>query len=70
MYLEGVETKFNRAERNEDPVQNGPMPSLSVFQSCCCPIGKKNIVHLDDHLREKAHWYILNNCPEIQTYLK
>ena len=65
MYLQGIETKFNRPERNEDPIQNGPMPSLLVFQSCCRPIGKKNIVHLNDHLRKKTHWYILNNCPEI-----
>ena len=70
MYFQRIETKFNRSDRNEDAIDTGPQKQLSVFQSQCRPTGKKTYVSLDTHLRKKAEWYILNNCPEIQNYLE
>ena len=70
MYLKGVQTKFNRPERNQDVTATGDGTQLSVFKSRARPIGKQNFVQLDEKLRTTAIWYILNNCPEIQKYLE
>ena len=70
MYLKGVQTKFNRPERNQDVTASGDGIQLSVFKSRARPIGKQNFVQLDEKLRTTAIWYILNNCPEIQKYLE
>ncbi|KAJ9566906.1 LOW QUALITY PROTEIN: hypothetical protein OSB04_002872 [Centaurea solstitialis] len=56
MYFRGIETRFNRPERNDDrPV--GP------------PFGKRTTLSLDPQLKRKAEWYILNNCTEIEDYI-
>ncbi|KAM6565737.1 hypothetical protein CsatA_024865 [Cannabis sativa] len=66
MYFKGVETKFNRLDRNEDEV----IPrNLTVFQSQCRPLTRSNIMPLDRKTREKAEWFIFDNSPEIRPYL-
>ncbi|KAM6580121.1 hypothetical protein CsatA_003895 [Cannabis sativa] len=66
MYFKGVETKFNRLDRNEDEV----IPRiLTVFQSQCRPLTRSNIMPLDRKTREKAEWFIFDNSPEIRPYL-
>ncbi|XP_030505429.2 uncharacterized protein LOC115720419 [Cannabis sativa] len=66
MYFKGVETKFNRLDRNEDDV----IPKIcTVFQSQCRPLTKANIMPLDRKTREKAEWFIFDNSPEIRPYL-
>ena len=70
MFLEGIEMKFNRPNRNEDGSSVDLERQLSVFNSQCRPIGKKNFVHLDEKLRNATIWCILNNYNEIQTYLE
>ena len=67
MYFKGVETRFNRLDRNEDEV----VPrNLEVFKSQCRPITKANLRRLDHATRERTQWYIYNNSPEIQPYLE
>ncbi|XP_060966845.1 uncharacterized protein LOC115703952 [Cannabis sativa] len=52
MYFKGVETRFNRLDRNEDEV----VPrKLYVFQSQCRPITKGNLRPLDRASREQIY---------------
>ncbi|CAH9119041.1 unnamed protein product [Cuscuta epithymum] len=69
MYLSDIETRFNRLERNwiDSDVHNAG--SLSIFQSRCRPIGKMSPITLDYNMRNKAEWYILQNCSEVQRYI-
>ncbi|XP_042983282.1 uncharacterized protein LOC122312687 [Carya illinoinensis] len=71
MYLNDIETRHNREERNTDTVGLGPMePSLSVFSQKVRPLGAARMAKLDDSLLAKATWYVLNNCLEIEDYLE
>jgi hypothetical protein len=65
-YLDGVSTRFNRPDRNED----APIPTREfyVFQSLCTPISKGVDRKLDRELWEKLNWFILNNSSEIDAY--
>ena len=70
MYLRGVETRFNRPERNDDRVESQPVREYSVFKAVGRPFGKKSTMLLNPQLKQKAEWYILNNCTEIKEYLR
>ena len=47
-YLKGVETRFNRSERNPDFTDDLERAQLSVFKSVGRPIGKGSIVRLEE----------------------
>ena len=68
MYFQDIETRFNRLDRNED-ISYVPR-YLTVFQSQCRPITKGVLKPLDHSTREIAEWFILDNCPEIESYLE
>jgi len=70
MYLTGVETRFNRLARNWVDDEERIVKKISVFDTRCRPIGKMTPVTLDTHLREKAEWYVLHNCSEIQQFIE
>ncbi|PON31164.1 hypothetical protein PanWU01x14_372020 [Parasponia andersonii] len=70
VYLRGVETRFNRPERNEITVDTRPNHILSVFKSVGHPPGKKDIIILNPYDRLKSEWYVMNNCPKVQKYLE
>ena len=61
MYLRGIETQFNREERNNDIAEDG---GLSIFSQTLRPVGAAKCVDLKEDL-ERAHWYILSNCVEV-----
>jgi hypothetical protein len=65
-YLDGVQTRFNRPDRNED----APTVAceFSVFNSVCTPISKGVDRQLDRTLQTKIDWFVLNNSPEIDEY--
>ncbi|KAJ9535763.1 hypothetical protein OSB04_un001077 [Centaurea solstitialis] len=65
-YLQGVSTRFNRPDRNEDA--SIPTRKLYVFQSVCTPISKGVDIKLDYTLQTKVDWFVLNNNPEIDNY--
>ena len=68
MYFKGIETRFNRLDRNEDSPY---VPRyLTVFQSQCRPITKGTMKILDSNTREAAEWFIFKNSSEIETYLE
>ncbi|KAD4585795.1 hypothetical protein E3N88_23396 [Mikania micrantha] len=66
MYLEGMQTKFNRPDRNADA--GIPKRQLHVFSSQCRPISKKKIISLSDETRKSLEWFVLNNCDEIKDH--
>ncbi|XP_070664511.1 uncharacterized protein [Malus domestica] len=69
MYLEDVETAFNRPQRNNDGGVR--KEKLSVFAQIARPFGdpvKGELFTKND--MEVAHWFILNNCEKTLPYLE
>ncbi|XP_023743615.2 uncharacterized protein LOC111891789 [Lactuca sativa] len=62
MYLEGMQTKFNRADRNDDP--GLPKRQFSVFSSQCRTMSAKKIAELCNEAKKSLHWFVVNNCDE------
>ena len=69
-YLKGVETKFNRPERNLDLNEDLGRAKFFIFKSIVRPIRKASTIRLDEKKRRVAEWYILNNCEDLQPYLE
>ncbi|XP_026383104.1 uncharacterized protein LOC113278498 [Papaver somniferum] len=71
LYLRGIETKFNRPDRNDDTSDDGQRPKgkLSVFAQKVRPFGAKVKKSLTLEEREKIHWFILDNCDEVRPYM-
>ncbi|XXG77491.1 hypothetical protein AAC387_Pa08g1637 [Persea americana] len=65
MYLR----QTDRVERYDDGGERGP--GMSVFTQTVHPIGLMPRAH-DPSQREcdMAHWFVLNNCPEVEPYLR
>ena len=70
MYLRGIETKFNRPERNDDLGQQKRDGGLSIFSMNVRPFGFVDYITLPLNKYDIARWYVLNNCEEIQPYLE
>ncbi|KAL5563546.1 hypothetical protein UlMin_033293 [Ulmus minor] len=66
-YFDDIETRFNRPDRNDDGIHR--TSRLFVFESQCKPMGKQSQVYVEKNVRDRAEFYILNNSPEIETYL-
>ncbi|XP_050222335.2 uncharacterized protein LOC126672428 [Mercurialis annua] len=69
LYFHGVETIYNRVERNNFPVQIGVENGFSIFSNNARPLGAteyKTSSHFDF---EKLQWYVLNNCEDVDEYL-
>ncbi|XP_071714493.1 uncharacterized protein [Rutidosis leptorrhynchoides] len=66
MSLEGIQTRFNRPDRYAD----GPIRSCEfrVFNSLCKFISKGVFKSLARDVQDKLHWYILDNCSDIEEY--
>ncbi|XP_042983138.1 uncharacterized protein LOC122312562 [Carya illinoinensis] len=70
MYLNDIETRHNREERNSDTIgQTSRESSLSIFSQKVRPLGAARVEKLPDALLAKAEWYVLNNCVEIEDYI-
>ena len=61
-YFHSVETKFNRLERNDVNTYH-VRNKLSIFSHSGRPLGADKNIHLEVSEREKAHVYVLKNCP-------
>ena len=70
MYLRGIETRFSRVERNDDNREEQACGRLSIFSQQARPIGGRQLMQLSKEELEKAHWYVINNCHELQPYLE
>ena len=70
MYLRGIETRFNRPNCNSDHGEMRRPSTLSVFNQHCRPFGMQKCFQLMENQHNGIHWYILNNCVELQPYLE
>ena len=68
MYLRRVETKFTRPQRNID-VDEILTDGLSVFSNVARSYGKKDFRILTLQEMDDMHWYVLNNCEEVEAYM-
>ena len=70
MYLSGIETKFNREERNYDGGKKVNVEGLFVFSRSFCLLGGSKYEFLLQQDYEMIQWYILNNCEEVEPYFE
>ena len=70
MYLRGIDTHFSRVEMNDDNREKQARDHLPIFSQQAQPIGGRQVVQLSKEELEKAHWYVINNCHELQPYLE
>ena len=69
MYIDEIETRFNREDRNDDGGQRAF--GLAVFsQNVRCFGLITRAPDLPINEREMAHWFALYNSPEIDSYLE
>ena len=72
MYLRGIATRFNRGDRNNDDINDEEINNcgLSIFSQHIRWLGGVGFRQLTPDELEKSHWYILNNCDEVEPYLQ
>ncbi|CAM8932248.1 unnamed protein product [Rhodiola kirilowii] len=68
-YLNGVETLFNREERNFDGPVTEQKEKFSIFQIHGRPLGASNARVLTEEELHLAHFYVLENCDEFIPYV-
>jgi len=67
-YMDDVVTTFNR---DDDKWDQGVSDSdLSIFQHGVKLLGEHRQTYLDDKEFDKICWYVLNNCDEVEPYLR
>jgi hypothetical protein len=69
LYLDGVETKHNRPDRNED-VQAEVDFKLSVFTNNGSGVGKPRPGMLTLDECHQARLYVLHNCEEVEEFVQ
>ena len=69
MYLTGIEIRFNQDKRNEDRFECRVQGCLSIFSQQDRLLGSQQHLQCLKEDIAKAHWYIMNNCPELRPYL-
>ncbi|KAL6335783.1 hypothetical protein AAG906_039546 [Vitis piasezkii] len=57
------------SERNEDRFEHRVQGCLSIFSQQARPLGSRQHLQFSKEELTKAHWYIMNNCPELRPYL-
>lgn len=70
MYLQGIDTRFNREDRNYDGGQDKQGASLDVFNQNVRPFGAYQYINMDPNDYEKACYYVLNNSDDVAPYLE
>ena len=69
MYLTGIETRFNRNPWNDDSMnrQQG-CGDFDVFKQNVRPMKGSVVRTLSEDEKRMCHWYVLNNCCQIESY--
>ena len=67
-YLRGIKFKFSMHKRDDDKLKDKRNYALEVFRPVGHLIGKTDYNYLSIDLLDKAKWFILNNCPEVEPY--
>ncbi|KAL3838469.1 hypothetical protein ACJIZ3_023060 [Penstemon smallii] len=69
MYLDDIETQFNKIERNYDNCKEKSQQNLSVFSDNTRLIGKGVYNFIDKKSWEQAHSYVLKNTDEVLPFI-
>lgn len=67
MYLNNVDTIFNRAERNNESTKSPG--TTSVFSSRARPFGGPKLDVLSNSKLAKVHAFVLNNSDELEDLI-
>ncbi|XP_031105391.1 uncharacterized protein LOC116010220 [Ipomoea triloba] len=68
LYLDGIETRFNKPYRNND---GEAIPSeLSIFSHNVRPCGAWKYEKLSREELDNIQWFALSNCDEVGRYMK
>ena len=67
-FMDDVKTRYNR---DDNMSHDGPLDGdTSGFMHGVKVIGKTRVEEIDDKVREKLVWYVLNNCDKIGPYVE
>lgn len=69
MYFRGIETRFNKPDRNFEGSDEKEKTSVSVFSQHIKLLGAAVDFELDPVEWAKLRWYVLNNCDEVYPYI-
>ena len=69
MYLDDIEIRFNRTDRNTNHEWGDNKSMLSIFKQTVCPIDARRYEFMDVNKLSKVYFYILNNCEEIKNFI-
>nr|GMC53138.1 uncharacterized protein LOC109169448 [Ipomoea batatas] len=67
LYLNGVETRFNKPDRNNDRQETHD--GLSIFSHKVRPFGGWKYEKLTKEELNKIEWFVLSNCDEVESYI-
>ncbi|KAL3618470.1 hypothetical protein CASFOL_037552 [Castilleja foliolosa] len=67
MYLKGIETRFNRDDRNNDIELDDSLP---IFSQKCRPVGSTTYMNLSVEELKALTWFVFQNCEEVEPFLK
>ncbi|XP_060209378.1 uncharacterized protein LOC132636500 [Lycium barbarum] len=70
MYLTGIETRFNREDRNDDGSSKKDEPVLDIYSKSARPFGDGDYDAIPRKDLDMARWYVLNNCEEAEYFLQ
>ncbi|KAM3375774.1 hypothetical protein P3S68_014488 [Capsicum galapagoense] len=70
MYLDDIETKFNRKDTNDDGSGNSDGPILEIFSKSIRPYKDGDYDAIPKKDFDMAQWYVLNNCEEAEPFLE
>lgn len=70
MYLQGIETRFNREDRNFDGDNEGQNNGLEVFTQNVRPFSASQYSEMSLKDFRKAAFYVLNNTEDVLPFLE
>ena len=70
LYYKDVEARWNRVDRNYDVHVHDMQNNVSVFQPTFRRLSRGTSDLLTDGEWEKLRWYVLNNCVEVEPFLR
>ena len=68
-FKDGTETRFNKDDRNQDIRRKPDRDEMEVFSVGAKGLGKSILKHFDKEF-DKMVWYVLNNCDDVERYIK
>ena len=69
---EGVKTRFNRVSQNNNEGTSTKDPNSNLFTNKGSPLGGKKgqLIILDEKSFLQANAYVVNNCDNVEPYMR